>query len=61
VGGEVIMSHRKNTGGRLEMYLDEDPWKTSGTTTEWEADTELMPPEYCRQLLKISRQLKQAE
>jgi len=60
-GCEVIMSHPKNTGGQLGIPVDQDPWKSSGTSTDWEADTDVMPPEYCRQLLKISRQLKQAE
>ena len=55
------MSQRKDTGGKSGTPLDQDPWKSSGTATEWEADTDVMPPEYSRQLLKISRQLKQAQ
>jgi hypothetical protein len=55
------MSQRKNTGGQqIGMPVDQE-WKSPGTATEWEADTDVMPPEYCRQLLKISRQLKQAQ
>jgi len=53
------MSHRKNTSGQMGMPLDEDTWKTQGAGAEWEADTDVMPPEYCRQLLEISKQLKQ--
>lgn len=52
------MSHRKNTGGQLGVPPDGDA-ENSGVGAEWEADTELMPPEYSRQLLEISRQLKQ--
>ena len=53
------MSHRKNTGGQRGVPLDGDAWENSGGGAEWEADTELMPPEYSRQLLEISRQLEQ--
>ena len=55
------MSHRKNTGGQSGIPLDQDARKSSGNATEWEADTDVMPPEYCRQLLKISRELKQQQ
>ncbi len=54
------MSHRKNAGG-VGMPPDEGTWKNSGAASDWEADTDVMPPEYCRQLLKISRQLKPPE
>jgi hypothetical protein len=53
------MSHRKNTSGQMGMPADEDAWKNQGAGAEWEADTNVMPPEYCRQLLEISKQLKQ--
>lgn len=43
----------------MGMPLDGNAWKNPRSGAEWEADTELMPPEYSRQLLKISRQLKQ--
>ncbi len=56
------MSQRKNTGGQqIGRPVDQDAWTSPGAPTEWEADTDVMPPEYCRQLLKISRQLKQAQ
>jgi hypothetical protein len=54
------MSHRKNAGAE-GLPLVENHWQASRSTTEWEADTDVMPPEYCQQLLKISRQLKQEE
>lgn len=43
----------------MGVPLDGDAWENPGAGAEWEADTELMPPEYSRQLLKISRQLEQ--
>lgn len=55
------MSHRNNTGGQALMPLDENAWQSPSPSTEWEADTDVMPPEYCKQLLKISRQLREAE
>jgi hypothetical protein len=54
------MSHRNNTGGQEQALQVEDPWKEGGSTTEWETETDVMPPEYCQQLLKISRELMQA-
>ena len=56
---EDNMSHRQNTSGRVRSPRDEDTWTNSNPGTEWEADTSVMPPEYCRQLLEISRQLRQ--
>jgi hypothetical protein len=53
------MSHRKNDNGQFGMPRDEEAWKNVSTSSEWEADTHVMPPEYSRQLLEISRQLKQ--
>jgi hypothetical protein len=54
------MSHRKNAGGE-GLPPVENPWEATRAPTEWDADTNVMPPEYCQQLLKISRQLKQEE
>jgi hypothetical protein len=58
---EANMSHRQNTNSQLGMSWDEDACEASAAATEWDADTDVMPPEYCRQLLKISRQLEQTE
>jgi hypothetical protein len=52
------MSHRKNTSGQVGAPPNEDEWKTHRALTEWEADTDVMPPEYSRQLIAISRLLE---
>jgi hypothetical protein len=55
---EDSMSHRKNTSGQVGAPRNEDEWKTHRALTEWEADTDVMPPEYSRQLIAISRLLE---
>ena len=56
---EVNMSHRKNTSGQAGVPRNEDSWKTARALADWDTDTDVMPPEYCRQLLAISRLLEQ--
>jgi len=51
------MSHRKNTSGQVLGPRNEDLWKTTRALSDWEAETDVMPPEYSRQLLAISRLL----
>lgn len=55
------MSHPKQSGGATRRASADEPCKSPGATREWEADTNVMPPEYCRQLLEISRQLQYAK
>jgi hypothetical protein len=55
------MSHRKNTSGQVGAPRNEDEWKTHRALTEWEADTDVMPPEYSRQLIAISRLLERVQ
>jgi hypothetical protein len=55
------MSHRKNTSGQVGTPRNEDEWKTHRALTEWEADTDVMPPEYSRQLIAISRLLERLQ
>jgi hypothetical protein len=39
----------------------EDPGKESGAASEWDTETDIMPPETSRQLRRISRQLQQGQ
>lgn len=55
------MSHSKQPRVAARRTSLDDPCKSSGAAREWEADTDVMPPEYCRQLLEISRQLQHAK
>lgn len=51
------MSHLKNASGQLGTPRNEDQ-RTQRALTDWEADTDVMPPEYSRQLIAISRLLE---
>jgi hypothetical protein len=53
------MDSPKNSDGRIGGVPQHQRLQNSGGQSEWDADTDVMPPEYCRQLLKISRQLEQ--
>jgi hypothetical protein len=53
------MSHPKQSGAATRRTSADDPYESPGAAREWEADTDVMPPEYCRQLLEISRLLQQ--
>jgi len=55
------MSHPKQSAAATRRTPAEEPRKGLGAAREWEADTDVMPPEYCRQLLEISRQLQHAK
>jgi hypothetical protein len=55
------MSHPKQSGAVTRRTSADEPCKSPGAAREWEADTDVMPPEYCRQLLEISRQLQHAK
>jgi hypothetical protein len=39
----------------------EDPGKDPGSASEWDTETDVMPPETSRQLRRISRQLQQGQ
>jgi hypothetical protein len=52
------MSHPKQSGRATRRTSADEPCKSAVAAREWEADTDVMPPEYCRQLLEISRQLQ---
>jgi hypothetical protein len=55
------MSHPKQSGAATRRTSADEPCKSPGALGEWEADTDVMPLEYCRQLLEISRQLQYAK
>lgn len=55
------MSHPKQSGAATRRTSADEPCQGPGAAREWEADTDVMPPEYCRQLLEISRQLQRAK
>lgn len=55
------MSHPKQSGAVTRRTPADEPCKSPGAAREWEADTDVMPPEYCRQLLEISRLLQHAK
>jgi hypothetical protein len=58
---EDDMSHRKNKSGQVGAPRNEDEWKAQRALTEWEADTDVMSPEYSRQLIAISRLLERLQ
>jgi hypothetical protein len=53
------MSHPKETRARARSEASDQLGASSIAAHEWDLDTDVMPPEYCRQLLEISRQLQQ--
>ena len=57
-GDEVIMSHPKKTPAASPRVKGDDGWSSSANARDWDTDTDVMPPEYCRQLLEISRRLQ---
>jgi hypothetical protein len=59
--GEVSMRQLESTGTQMPNPPEEPPWKNSGSASEWDTETDVMPPEYCQQLRRISRQLQQAQ
>jgi hypothetical protein len=58
---EVSMSHPKETSDVGRRAPGDDPWTSANTPRDWDVDTNVMPPEYCRQLLEISRQLQRGK
>jgi hypothetical protein len=56
---EVIMSHLNEPGAANDSETSESRWTSSAAARDWDTETDVMPPEYCRQLLEISRQLEQ--
>jgi hypothetical protein len=52
------MSHPKKTAETTRRAPSDESWTSSAGPREWDTDTDVMPPEYCRQLLEISRQLR---
>jgi hypothetical protein len=57
-GDEVNMSHPKKTAEATRRASSDDTWTNTLGARDWDTDTDVMPPEYCRQLLEISRQLR---
>jgi len=55
------MSHPKETRETTPRASDADMWSSATSARDWDTDTDIMPPEYCRQLLEISRQLQRSK
>ena len=55
------MSHPKKTPEATPRATDADVWSSATSARDWDTDTDIMPPEYCRQLLEISRQLQRSK
>lgn len=56
---EGTMSYRDETDGQAGATAAQTEWHTEArAVTEWELETDVMPVEYCRLLMEISRQLK---
>jgi hypothetical protein len=53
------MSHPNEPGAANSSETSESRWTSSAAARDWDTETDVMPPEYCRQLLEISRQLEQ--
>jgi hypothetical protein len=60
VFGEVSMRQLESNGTQMRTP-PEDPGKDPGSASEWDTETDVMPPETSRQLRRISRQLQQGE
>jgi hypothetical protein len=56
---EVTMSYRDKTDGQAGVTTARTELRPDARAlTEWELETDVMPVEYCRLLMEISRQLK---
>jgi len=55
------MSHPKQSGAATRRSSADEACEGLAAAREWEADTDVMPPEYCRQLLEISRRLQRGK
>jgi hypothetical protein len=53
-----MMSHSKKTADVSRQSSGDAAWTSSDAARDWDVDTHVMPPEYSRQLLEISRQLQ---
>jgi hypothetical protein len=53
------MRQLESTGTQMRTPPEEPAWNNTGSTSEWDTKTDVMPPEYCQQLRRISRQLLQ--
>ena len=53
-----MMSHSKKTADPTPRSSGDAAWTGNDSARDWDADTHVMPPEYSRQLLEISRQLQ---
>jgi hypothetical protein len=54
------MRQRESNGTQLRTP-PEDPGNEPGSVSEWDTETDVMPPETSRQLRRISRQLQQGQ
>lgn len=54
------MSHSKNSGVPGFVRRGDESGERHRAADDWDTDTDVMPPEYCRQLLAISRLLQQS-
>jgi hypothetical protein len=61
IDGEVSMRQLDSTSTQMRTPAEEPGWKNPGAASEWDTKTDVMPPEYCQQLRRISRQLQQGE
>lgn len=52
------MSHSKKTPDKTPRPSGDAAWTSHDAARDWDADTHVMPPEYSRQLLEISRRLQ---
>jgi hypothetical protein len=53
-----MMSHSKKTADATRRASGDSAWTSTDSSRDWDAETNVMPPEYARQLLEISRQLQ---
>ena len=55
------MRQLESTSTQMRTPPEEPAWKNPGAASEWDTETDVMPPEYCQQLRRISRQLQQGQ
>jgi hypothetical protein len=61
IDGEVSMRQLEGTSTQMRTPPEQPASKNAGAASEWDTETDVMPPETSRQLRRISRQLQQAE
>jgi len=55
------MRQLESTGTQMRTPTEEPAWTNTVSDAKWDTETDVMPPEYCQQLRRISRRLQEGE